>query len=177
MADRLFELTTHELHDLLKTRQVSAVEVAQSFNERIDAVDGKVRSFVTTTPELALEQAKMVDEAIAKGEKLGPLAGIPGAIKDNMNTRGILTTCSSKILYNYKPVYDATVVKKLAGAGVVTVGKTNLDEFAMGSSCENSGFFPTHNPWNLDKVPGGSSGGSAAAVAADECAFSLGSDT
>lgn len=177
MADRLYELTAHELHDMLASKQVSAVEVAQSFIDRIEAVDGKVRAFVTTTPEIALEQAKAVDEKIAKGEKIGPLAGIPGAIKDNMNTRGTLTTCSSKILYNYKPVWNATVVDRLNDEGAVMVGKANLDEFAMGSSCENSGFFPTHNPWDLDKVPGGSSGGSAAAVAADECAFALGSDT
>lgn len=177
MADRLYELTAHELNDLIKTKQVSAGEVARSFVDRIESVDGRVRSFVTATPELAIEQAKTVDEAIARGEKIGSLMGIPCAIKDNMNTRGILTTCSSKILYNYKPVYDATVVERLAGERAVTVGKTNLDEFAMGSSTENSGFFVTHNPWGLDKVPGGSSGGSAAAVAADECAFALGSDT
>ncbi|MCE5199243.1 MAG: Asp-tRNA(Asn)/Glu-tRNA(Gln) amidotransferase subunit GatA [Armatimonadota bacterium] len=177
MADRLYELTAHELSDLIKSKQASAVEVAQSFVDRIDAVDERVKSYVTTTPELAIEQAKAVDDAIAHGEELGPLAGVPGAIKDNMNTRGVLTTCSSKILYNYKPIYNAAVVDRLATERVVTVGKTNLDEFAMGSSTENSGFFVTHNPWNLDKVPGGSSGGSAAAVAADECAFALGSDT
>lgn len=177
MADKLYELTAHELHNFLKSKQVSAVEIAQSFNQRVQSVDGRVRAYVTTTPELAIAQAKAVDEAIARGETVGPLAGIPGAIKDNMSTRGVLTTCSSKILHNYKPVYNATVVDKLAEAGAVTLGKTNLDEFAMGSSTENSGFFTTHNPWDLDRVPGGSSGGSAAAVAADECAFALGSDT
>ena len=177
MADKLFELTAHELHDLIKTKQASAKEITKSFIDRISAVEDKVKSYVTTTPDLAIKQAEAVDEMVAKGEEISPLAGIPGAIKDNMNTRGILTTCSSKILYNYKPVYNATVVERLNAEGVVTVGKTNLDEFAMGSSTENSGFFVTHNPWNLDTVPGGSSGGSAAAVAADECAFALGSDT
>ena len=177
MADKLYELTAHELHDLIESKKVSVKEVAQSFIDRIDAVEDRVKSYVTTTPEIALKQAEAVDEAIARGEEIGPLTGIPGAIKDNMNTRGVLTTCSSKILHNYKPVYDATVIDRLNAENFVMTGKTNLDEFAMGSSTENSGFFVTHNPWNLDKVPGGSSGGSAAAVAADECAFALGSDT
>lgn len=177
MADKIYELTAHEIADLIAKKEVSAVEAAESYIERINSVDDRVKSYVTTTAELTLEQAKAVDEAIARGEKCGPLAGVPGAIKDNMSTRGILTTCSSKILYNYKPVYNATVVDRLAEAGVTTLGKTNLDEFAMGSSTENSGFFVTHNPWDLNRVPGGSSGGSAAAVAADECAFALGSDT
>ncbi|MCX8052803.1 MAG: Asp-tRNA(Asn)/Glu-tRNA(Gln) amidotransferase subunit GatA [Armatimonadetes bacterium] len=174
---RLCEMTIHELRDLLKAKQVSAVEIARSFIDRIEAVESRIKAFVTVTPELALEQAAIVDESIERGDDIGPLAGIPVAIKDNMCTRGTLTTCSSKILYNFKPIYDATVVDKLVRAGAVTIGKTNLDEFAMGSSTENSGFFVTHNPWNLDTVPGGSSGGSAAAVAADECAFALGSDT
>jgi aspartyl-tRNA(Asn)/glutamyl-tRNA(Gln) amidotransferase subunit A len=177
MPDKLYELTAHELSDLIRSKKVSAKEVAQSFVERVEAVDGQVRAFVTTTPEIALKQAEDVDEAIARGEEVGPLAGIPGAIKDNMCTRGVLTTCSSKILHNYKPVWNATVVERLQGERFAMIGKTNLDEFAMGSSTENSGFFVTHNPWDLAKVPGGSSGGSAAAVAADECAFALGSDT
>lgn len=177
MADKLYELTTHELHDLIKTKQASAKEVAQSFIDRVNAVEDRVKAYVTVTPELALEQAGIVDEMIARGDEISPLAGVPGAIKDNMNTRGVLTTCSSKILYNYKPVWDCTVVEKLNAEKYTMIGKTNLDEFAMGSSTENSGFFVTHNPWNLDKVPGGSSGGSAAAVGADECAFALGSDT
>lgn len=162
---------------LIRTKKVSAKEVAQSFVDRVRAVEDKVKAYVTVTPEIALKQADEVDRAISRGEVIGPLAGIPGAIKDNMCTRGVLTTCSSKILHNYKPVWDATVVERLNNERFVMVGKTNLDEFAMGSSTENSGFFVTHNPWNLDKVPGGSSGGSAAAVAADECAFALGSDT
>ncbi|MHB9036156.1 MAG: Asp-tRNA(Asn)/Glu-tRNA(Gln) amidotransferase subunit GatA [Armatimonadota bacterium] len=177
MADKLYSLTAHEISELVRTKQVSAVEVAQSYVDRIGSVEDRVKSYVTTTPELAIEQGKAVDDAIARGDEVGPLAGVSCALKDNMNTRGILTTCSSKILYNYKPVYNATVVERLSEAGVSTLGKTNLDEFAMGSSTENSGFFVTHNPWDLNTVPGGSSGGSAAAVAADECAFALGSDT
>ena len=177
MADRLYELTAHELSDMIRAKQVSAREVAQSFVDRMDSVEDRVKAYVTVTPEIALKQAEAVDEAIAAGEQIGPLAGVPGAIKDNMCTRGVLTTCSSKVLYNYKPIYDATVVERLNAGKFVMTGKTNLDEFAMGSSTENSGFFTTHNPWDLDTVPGGSSGGSAAAVAADECAFALGSDT
>lgn len=177
MPDKLYQLTAHELHDLIKSKQVSAREIAQSFIDRIEAVEDRVKAYVTVTPDIALKQADAVDEAIARGEEIGPLAGIPGAIKDNMSTRGILTTCSSKILHNYKPVYDATVVDRLNSERAVMMGKTNLDEFAMGSSTENSAFFVTHNPWDLNAVPGGSSGGSAAAVAADECAFALGSDT
>lgn len=177
MAERLYALTAHELSDMIKSKQVSAKEVAQSFVERIEVVEDRVKAYVTVTPEIALEQAQAVDDAIARGEELGPLAGIPGALKDNMSTRGVLTTCSSKVLHNYKPVYNATVVDRLMAERFVMTGKTNLDEFAMGSSTENSGFFTSHNPWDLGKVPGGSSGGSAAAVAADECAFALGSDT
>lgn len=177
MADDLYKLTAHELSELIRSREVSAVEVAESFNNRIGQVDSQVNAYITATPELALEQAAEVDKALEQGSELGPLAGVPWAIKDNMNTRGILTTCASKILEGYKPVYDATVVKKLSEQGAVTLGKVNLDEFAMGSSTENSGLFVTHNPWNLSRVPGGSSGGSAAAVSADLCAFSLGSDT
>lgn len=177
MTDELYKLTAHELHDLIRTRQASAREVAQSFFDRINAIEDRIKAYVTTTPEIAIERAEAVDEAIARGEEISPLMGIPGAVKDNMSTRGVLTTCSSKILHNYKPVYDATVVERLNSERFIMTGKTNLDEFAMGSSTENSGFFVTHNPWNLDTVPGGSSGGSAAAVAADECAFALGSDT
>lgn len=175
--DRLYELTAHEVNDLIRARKITAREVAESFVSRIEAVDGSVRSYVTVTADLALRQAEEVDAAVARGEPIGPLAGVPGAIKDNMSTRGVLTTCSSRILHNYRPVYDATVVERLGAGRFVMLGKTNLDEFAMGSSTENSGFFVTHNPWDLGRVPGGSSGGSAAAVAADECAFALGSDT
>jgi aspartyl-tRNA(Asn)/glutamyl-tRNA(Gln) amidotransferase subunit A len=144
--------------------------------QRIREVDGRVRAYVTVTEELALEQAREADERIAAGDA-GPLTGIPVAIKDVMCTRGVRTTCSSHILEDFVPPYDAHVVERLRSAGAVIVGKTNMDEFAMGSSTENSGFFPTHNPWDLERVPGGSSGGSAAAVAAGEALFALGSDT
>ncbi len=173
----LFQLTAHELHKKLKSREISALELTQSVLGRISSVDGQVRSFVTVTNEIALETARAVDKQIAGGGDVSPLAGIPIAIKDNMCTNGVRTTCSSKMLENFIPPYSATVVEKLAEAGAIMVGKTNLDEFAMGSSTENSALFVTHNPWNLDKVPGGSSGGSAAAVAADEAVLALGSDT
>jgi aspartyl-tRNA(Asn)/glutamyl-tRNA(Gln) amidotransferase subunit A len=169
--------TAHELHNLLINKQISAVELTECVLERIGKVEDRVKSFVTLTREEALQQAKEADERIRKNENITPLTGIPVAVKDNMCTRGILTTCSSKILANYTPPYDGTVVAKLKAAGAVMVGKTNMDEFAMGSSTENSGLHPTHNPWDLNTVPGGSSGGSAAAVAADECVLATGSDT
>lgn len=177
MVDGLYKLTAHELHDLIRTKQVTAKEVTESVLARIGDVDDRVKSYVTVTGEFALAQADAVDSKIAAGEEISPLAGIPFALKDNMSTRGILTTCSSKILHNYKPVYDATVVERIGKTGGITIGKTNLDEFAMGSSTENSAFFTSKNPWNLDTVPGGSSGGSSAAVAADEAVIALGSDT
>ena len=173
----LFALTVHELHSMLKARKVSCREVTQAVLDRISALDGQVRAYVTLTGDQALEAARAVDERIALGEEMGPLTGIPAAIKDNICTRGTPTTCSSRILYNFVPPYDATVVEWLAKAGAVMIGKTNLDEFAMGSSTENSGFFTTRNPWDLTRVPGGSSGGSAAAVAAGETIVALGSDT
>ncbi|MGI6296301.1 MAG: Asp-tRNA(Asn)/Glu-tRNA(Gln) amidotransferase subunit GatA [Armatimonadota bacterium] len=177
MKDKLYQLTAHEIAVLIRSRQVSAREVAESFIDRIDAVDKQVNAYVTKTPEQAFKQADAVDEAIGRGEEVGILAGVPGAIKDNVCTKGVLTTCSSKSLANYIPVYDATVIERLHAAGFALVGKTNLDEFAMGSSTETSAYSVSHNPWDLECVPGGSSGGSAAAVAADECAFALGSDT
>lgn len=173
----LFALSAQEARDMLERREISSRELTESVLERISSVENRVKSYVTITADEALESARVIDERRARGETLGLLAGIPTAIKDNICTKGLLTTCSSKILYNFRPPYDATVVKLLADAGVVIVGKTNLDEFAMGSSTENSGFFTTRNPWDLDRVPGGSSGGSAAAVAADEAIVAVGSDT
>jgi len=172
----LSQLTIHEAHRLLKTKQLSSVELTKASLERIRQVEPKVRALVTITDELALKQAQKADELIASGD-INPLTGIPMVIKDNMCTKGIPTTCSSKMLENFVPPYNATVVEKLNDCGVVMVGKANMDEFAMGSSNEHSAFFPTHNPWDLSRVPGGSSGGSATAVAAGEAIYALGSDT
>lgn len=177
MPNELYKLTAHELHDLIRTKEVSCKEVTESVIGRVRNVEDRVMSYVTLTDEIALKSAEAVDKKIAAGEEISPLAGIPIAIKDNMSTRGVLTTCSSKILYNYKPVYDATVIERITQADGIMIGKTNLDEFAMGSSTENSAFFTTRNPWDLDTVPGGSSGGSTAAVAADEAVLAIGSDT
>ncbi|HEY9874284.1 MAG TPA: Asp-tRNA(Asn)/Glu-tRNA(Gln) amidotransferase subunit GatA [Candidatus Obscuribacterales bacterium] len=166
-----------ELHKQLIRKERSAVEITQEALNRIEALEPKLHSFLCVTPEHALEQARKVDAKIAAGEKIGPLAGIPIGIKDNMCTKGIPTTCASRILENFVPPYESTVTKKLLEAGAVMVGKTNLDEFAMGSSTENSAYQVTANPWNFERVPGGSSGGSAAAVAAGECTVAIGSDT
>ncbi len=173
----LWRLTIHEAHQLLRRREISAVELTKAILERLSEVEDKIKAFLTITDELALKMAEEADRFLAAGENITPLTGIPVAIKDNMCTKGIRTTCASKILYNFVPPYDATVVVKLKEAGAVFVGKTNMDEFAMGSSTEFSGFYPTRNPWDLERVPGGSSGGSAAAVAAGECLAALGSDT
>lgn len=170
--------TIHALHTRLCHGDVSATAVTEAVLARLHAVEERIHAYITVTPELALQQAAQADAAFARGEIASPLQGIPIAIKDNICTRGVRTTCASRILSNFVPPYDATVVQRLAQAGAVCVGKTNLDEFAMGSSCENSAFGPTHNPWgDLSYVPGGSSGGSAAAVAADACIAALGSDT
>jgi aspartyl-tRNA(Asn)/glutamyl-tRNA(Gln) amidotransferase subunit A len=169
-------LTIHEAHELLKSRKISSVELTRSALERIRQVDSRVRALVTVTEETALKQAEKADRMI-KDEQISPLTGIPAIIKDNMCTLGITTTCSSRMLQNFIPPYNAAVIEKLNAAGMVMVGKANMDEFAMGSSTENSAFFTTHNPWDLERVPGGSSGGSAAAVAACEAVYALGSDT
>ena len=171
-----YDLTIHEAHQLLKKRELSSVELTKAVLDRIRHVEDKVRCFVTLTEDAALGQAKQADERIKNGEIL-PLTGIPALIKDNMCTRGVKTTCSSKMLENFVPPYDAAVVERLKTAGMVMLGKGNMDEFAMGSSTENSAFFATRNPWDLNRVPGGSSGGSAASVAAGEAVYSLGSDT
>ena len=169
-------LTAHAARELLDTKQVSSVELTQAVLDRIGQVEDKVKAFVRVTEDIALEQAAEADKRIAAGD-VQPLTGVPMVLKDNMITKGINTTCSSRMLENFVPPYSGTVPIQLQEQGAVLLGKGNLDEFAMGSSTENSAFHPTHNPWDLNRVPGGSSGGPAAAVAADECIFSLGSDT
>jgi len=170
------QITIHEAHQLLQSKQLSSVELTKACLERIHQTESKVHALVTITDELALKQAKKADELLAIGDT-NPLTGVPVVIKDNMCTKGIATTCSSKMLENFVPPYDATVVEKLNACGAVVIGKSNMDEFAMGSSTENSALFTTHNPWDLSRVPGGSSGGSAVAVAAGEGIYALGSDT
>lgn len=173
----LYKLTIHETKELLQKGDISARQVTESVIRRIEEVEGKVDAFNTITADRALEQADKVDKAIEQGEEISDLAGIPMAVKDNICTLDVRTTCSSKMLENFIPPYDATVMSRLKGQGAILLGKLNMDEFAMGSSTENSAFKKTNNPWDLERVPGGSSGGSAAAVIADEAMFSLGSDT
>ena len=170
--------TAAETAAAIAAKEVSAVEVAQAHLDRIAAVDGDVHAFLHVDTEGALEQARRVDAAIASGNGLtGPLAGVPLALKDVLCTKGVPTTVGSRILEGWRPPYDATVTARLKAAGVVILGKTNMDEFAMGSSTEHSAYGPTHNPWDLDRIPGGSGGGSAAAVAAYEAPLAIGTDT
>jgi aspartyl-tRNA(Asn)/glutamyl-tRNA(Gln) amidotransferase subunit A len=166
-----------EHHHQLVSKECSAVELTQAALDRIHSVEPQLHSFLTITADQALAQAQRVDDLIASGKELHPLAGIPIGIKDNLCTKGIPTTCGSRILEGFIPPYESTVTEKLAATGAVMMGKTNMDEFAMGSSTESSAYQKTANPWDLSRVPGGSSGGSAAAVAADECVVALGSDT
>jgi aspartyl-tRNA(Asn)/glutamyl-tRNA(Gln) amidotransferase subunit A len=173
----LAQLTLHEASDKLRKRELTSVELTEAVYQRIADTDDKVHAYLTLAREAALEQANRADEKLKQATDPAPLLGIPIALKDNFLTKGLRTTCASKILGDFIPPYDATTVDKVRSAGAVIIGKTNLDEFAMGSSVENSAFFATCNPWNLERIPGGSSGGSAAAVAADECIAALGTDT
>ena len=172
----LYKLTISEAHQLLKSEEISSRELTRAVLDRIEAVEGQIDAYITISAELAMQQAGHADEAISKGNCL-PLTGIPLGIKDLICTQAFPTTCGSRILENFRPPYDATVIRKLKDTGAVIVGKLNMDEFAMGSSTENSGIKITRNPWDLSRIPGGSSGGSAAAVAADMCLGALGSDT
>ena len=174
---KLFEQPAHVLHDMLANKEITSLELTEAALSRIDEVECDVQAYLTITRDEALAKARSVDEKIARGEAVSFLEGIPGAIKDNLCTKGIKTTCASKILQNFVPPYNATVVEKLNAQNPVVLGKTNLDEFAMGGSTENSAYHPTCNPWNIGCVPGGSSGGSAAAVAAGTAVWALGSDT
>ena len=174
---KLNELTAHEIHSLLKRKEISIVEVVKATLTRIDEVDNSLNAFITVNGEEALRQAEKIDQEISHGREILPLTGIPVAIKDLICIKGMKTTCASRMLENFYPPYDATVVERMREAGMIFIGKTNMDEFAMGSSTENSCFGPTRNPLNPDTVPGGSSGGSATAVAAGEATVALGSDT
>ena len=174
--DKFKNLTIHESRKMLDSREISSKELTNIFLERIENVDQFTNAYITVTKDFALEQADIADEKIRVGEQK-PLTGIPMQLKDNMSTAGIKTTCASKMLENYIPSYNCTVADRLFSEGAILLGKGNLDEFAMGSSTENSYYYSTANPWDLERVPGGSSGGPAAAVSADECLFSLGSDT
>ncbi len=171
------ELTLHELHDRLRSRELSAVGLAEALFDRIEATDGAIGAYLAVCREQGMEDARRADAQLATGDADSKLLGIPVALKDVLLTEGVPTTCASKILKGFTPPYDGTAVRRLREAGAVLLGKTNMDEFAMGSSTENSGYSITRNPWNPDHVPGGSSGGSAAAVAAGQCVAALGTDT
>ena len=175
--NEIIKMTATELARKIKKKELSSVEVTKAFLDRIEQVDTKVKAYISVCKDYALKQAKISDDKIAKGENIGALEGVPIAIKDNILIKDIKMTAASKILENYIAPYDATVITKLKNAGVVFVGKANLDEFAMGSSTENSAFFTTRNPWNIEHIPGGSSGGSACAVAAMTAPLALGTDT
>jgi aspartyl-tRNA(Asn)/glutamyl-tRNA(Gln) amidotransferase subunit A len=176
VSEPLYALTIHEAAELLRRREITSLELTESVLHRIQETEPHLNAFITITADLALAQARQADERLERGEA-HPLTGVPAAIKDIICTKGVRTTCGSHMLENYIPPYDATAIERLRRVGMVMVGKTNMDEFAMGSSGENSAFGPTHNPWDLERVPGGSSSGSAAAVAAQQCIYSLGSDT
>jgi len=173
----LYKLTLHELQEKFTNGEMTAREIVQAYSLRISQVEPKVKAYITFAKESALAQADALDQKLKGWRRTMPLMGMPLAVKDNICTEDVLTTGASRILGNFVPPYDATVIARLRGQGYLLLGKTNLDEFAMGSSTENSAFGPSRNPWNLGSIPGGSSGGSAAAVAADECVAALGSDT
>ena len=175
--DEIIALSAVELGAKIKAGELTSVDAVTAYLERIEAVEKDINAFITLDKEGALAAAAEADKRIAAGELTGPLAGVPVAIKANMCIEGKLASCASHILDNFYPTYTSTAVEKLLAAGAVNLGSTNMDEFAMGSTTETSYFGATHNPWDIERVPGGSSGGSAAAVAADECAVALGSDT
>ena len=173
----LYSKTIHQLHSMLNSGEITSTAITESVFSRIDEVEERIHAYLTLTRDQAMEAAGKSDERYRKGEALGPLDGIPVGVKDIFLTEGVRTTAGSKILDNFTAPYNGTVISMVIGSGAVLTGKLNMDEFAMGSSTENSGFFPTFNPWDSGRVPGGSSGGSAAAVAAGEAICTLGTDT
>ena len=173
----LFDLTIHQTKEKLEKREIKAVEVLEKVSKRINDVEDKIGAYITLTEDMAYEKAEEIDKKIEKGQSVGLLAGIPMSIKDNIYTKDILTTCASRVLQNFIPSYNATAYERLIAEDAIMLGKNNMDELGMGSTTETSFYKKTRNPWNIDKVPGGSSGGSAAAVSAGEAFFSLGSDT